>query len=409
MFIYKLKYLFFIAFIILMHSESEARPEYAVRHNVVNCTACHISPTGGGIRNKYGKMYGSWGMGPGKYSLQDQFQADFRALYLQPEDKDNSRNGLGLMTAIGSANIPFWGDPAKSHARMVIGYNFGLFQPSSRQPNLREAYTRWQFGQDGSQKLLKHITVGRFNAPFGLLTDEHRTYTRIQARTTLNDYHMGAMFSGEPIQQLHYDLAVTNGFNNQPIEGGGALSQGSTHGSFANLRWGPSFLPFFVGVSGSHHRRPDGDDPWAYSTYLSFSLDRLTGGAFKGGILAERVRAKYWNNTAYNPGLGKRFVNSEPETFLNSILKEESEGFYAQFHWDITTKWTLLYKYDRLAFSKDFTSDALERHGIGFRHRPTNNLNVIGRYEFAEVGREDFNKSNPFAQDVWWLLLHIWI
>ena len=128
-----------------------------------------------------------------------------RAILTTTGEVRQSRNGLGLMEVLGAVNVPVVEDKS-SATNFVASYYFGAF---SQAVGLRDTYLRWQHKDS---QLLEYVTVGKFTAPFGLLTDEHRTYARWQTRSTWNNYNMGAMLSGELTQGLHWDFAVVNGF-----------------------------------------------------------------------------------------------------------------------------------------------------------------------------------------------------
>src|SRR4051794_11852885 len=60
-----------------------ARPEYASREKL-NCTACHVTPWGGGPRNLTGKAYGAHERPLGKLSTTDLVYGDLRFIGYYP-------------------------------------------------------------------------------------------------------------------------------------------------------------------------------------------------------------------------------------------------------------------------------------------------------------------------------------
>ena len=235
--------LFLVLILVLNATPAFARPEYALKTKQ-NCTACHVNPWGGGPKTVYGKFYGSKDYKPLETSTTDLFSADMRAIAYYPSGPSKTTNGIALMEVAPSANVPLTKSDADSDFRAVATYNFSPLQSGAR-----EAYIRWQPNSQDDHALMSHVMFGRFNSPFGLLTDEHRTYTRLQTNMTLNNYEMGVAFSGNILDSLHYDLAFCNDFQN----GGGAFTNGDiSYGEVLNLRWNPSSLPFFLGASQNY-------------------------------------------------------------------------------------------------------------------------------------------------------------
>ncbi len=155
-----------------------AKPQYAVRTKQISCTACHYSPSGGGPRRFFGKGYGSHGLGTGVYNNTELVTADIRAIsmYMTKKTSKNA-NGSGIMSTTIGAGVPIIKNEDGSQFHAVINYEAGGFGPNGA----KETYVRYEAGSEVGFKP-QHITVGKFLIPFGLLTDEHRTYTKKQTR-----------------------------------------------------------------------------------------------------------------------------------------------------------------------------------------------------------------------------------
>src|SRR5882672_1001588 len=72
--------------------------QYAARYNINSCTACHISPTGGGPRNVDGKLFGAHNYQANPLLIQPFVSGDFRALYYYPQRPGESKGGMGVMS-----------------------------------------------------------------------------------------------------------------------------------------------------------------------------------------------------------------------------------------------------------------------------------------------------------------------
>ena len=366
-----------------------ARPEFALKTKQ-NCTACHVNPWGGGPKTVYGKIFGSRDFKPVESSFLETYNADVRAVAFYPDKPSKTSNGLALMEVAPSATVPLTKSDSDSDLRAVATYNFSPLQSSAR-----EVYVRWQpkAQQDG---LLSNVVVGRFNAPFGLLTDEHRTYTRLQTNMTLNNYEMGAAFSGNVLDSLHYDLALSNDFQN----GGGAFTNNDiSYGEILNVRWNPSSLPFLLGASQNFQHSLLFPEPYAFSAYGALSLDRMTNNFFHATVLGEAVLAKNWNNPTVNPGLGPFFIPSTDTAYSSAITQSHSLGYYGLFRYDFTQRWALIYKFDDLVLDTAFGADNFIRHGLGFETFLAANLILNMRVEKAISGRPEITENSALASE----------
>lgn len=371
---------------------SWARPEYAIQHNINRCTACHISPIGGGTRNLNGKQYGSHQLGLSPFAKQDYFSADVRMVHYDP-GKTTSRSGMGLMAGLFSLNAPI--SPSDDSLMLSYTHNIGGWTGTD------SAFFRWKNSEDTATSWApQYILVGRFHAPFGPLTDEHRTYTQIQTKNSWNlDFEMGALISANPSDNFHYDIAVVNGekaAGSIPTAGRAGL-----WGTIGNFRFMPQSWPLMLGASTTYHNRNSPDpSPWAHTIYGVTSLSRLTNYKFKGSFTFQYARAKYWNKTINN------FITDA--AYQTSVENSESEGWYGMLMWDIAERWSLVYKYDQLVLDMDYPSDAYIRHGVGFRHLVAPNGYFSARYEMADANHPSEEHGTGIgALDGFWLLLQI--
>ena len=391
---------------VLLPIIGEARPEFINRHGVNRCTACHFSPSGGGIRNSYGKLYGAHGFKISKYASQDFISAEMRFIHYNPsEEPASDASGLFLMAGIVGGSVAINPVDEKTEVRAVLSHD--VLNGAKW-----DSFVRFRFYDETQTSFLpQYLIFGRFHAPFGLLNDEHRTYTKMQ---TLSDYNTrlegGAMISGQPHDHVHYDLAVVNG------EASGAKlgsHQSELWGGVANLRMSSPYrwLPFTLGASYKFHDRyndtgntplNERKNPWAGVLYGTLSLERLTGGVLSADILVEYAQAQNLNKY-----ISPQFASA---TFKDNNIDAESEGVYAQVNLFLTERFILQYKYDNVVFNKDFPSDAFTRSGFGFKHYFAANSFYQLRFEKADVGHPD-EKANrlPASSDAAWLYLQVGI
>ncbi len=389
---------------------AQARPEYALQRTT-NCITCHALPMGAGPRNVFGKIFGSRSYKTAETSNSDLYYGDFRAEYFSPIEKPREAgkaNGLALMVAAASVNVPIRIRDDGSSLRAVLTYDMGILSQGTR-----EAVFLWTLPTEKNVFLPDQVLFGRFYAPFGLLSDEHRTYTKMQTRTAFRDFNMGGLMAWDFSDNMHLDLAVTDG-NPQA----GSLSTGDVESAvFANLRWIPSALPFLFGVSYTHHESQVNDPASTLITpvgqagagYLGIDFNRITSGRWNAVVTGETVIAKGFNG---NTEMASFFFPSDgtASAYQNAVSSSQSRGYYSQFKWDITRNITFMYKFDYLQPDVRFPGDYFLRNGIGFRYQFESNEIVYLRYEKSTVTRPEIQNSSAFtAYDDIWLMLRIWI
>lgn len=358
-----------------------AYPEYAVRYNMISCTSCHVSPVGGGPRNVEGKLFGAHGYKINPILVQNYLSADLRGLYYYPQRPGPAKSGMGVMQ--GSVAGHVWLDEEQT-IRLVLEHNIAGFS----QAQYRDTYALIRLSE--RKKLYSWfdtLIVGRFRSPFGIVTDEHRTYVRVQTATEFYTFQTGAMLSGNPSSQWHYDLAVVSGENST----GQSLQQGQAErmGSVLNIRWMPGSIMF--GASGSYNEHdPIGESTKAVSLYSILSIGRWTNDRIPVFVHVEHSRAKNWNNN-----LGRGFANSTD--YVTSIAQSESHGWLALVEWALTNRLNLIYKYDLLQPDRDYPADLYERHGLGVRWVFGPNAIVQLRTEFARATHPSENASTAIG------------
>ena len=391
----------FVILIVIYSTTGLTRPQYANRSGSVSCDSCHLNPAGGGIRTIIGKAYGSHGLGFGTYSANQHFQGDMRTIALFPTANSFKSNntGLGLMNAILSASAPITNSNQAAEMRAVVAYDAAPFFSG-----IQEAYLRYQTVAKDGKWLPRYITWGRFAIPFGLLTEEHRTYTKLQSRTDMRTFEMGVMLSSSPSHKIHYDLALVNG---QGTGGDTGLSGGTTDFSWAivpNLRLKPFEFPLTIGISGNFLHLDSSKSPYSVALYSVASISEQLDWSF------ELVRSRYLNDENRNSNM-TNFINSTKTAALyQAIRKSTSLGLYSLLNYKVGPKTDLVYKLEALTLDENYLSDAYLRHGVGIKRWINSNLNLIIRYEHAMINRAGIKESGVYAgRDFLMLILHAWL
>ena len=318
-------------------------------------------------------------------------------------------NGTALMESSITGNVPVVQTQDGSNLtemRGVVTYNIA---PLSG-PNLRDAYMRWQLPADQNGNPV-HFVLGHIHAPFGLLTDEHRTYTRIQTNSSLNNFEMGGGVSANPWSNFHTDLVFFNDFQS----GGSFTNQDLNWAGVLNFRWNPASLPFLIGLSGNYEYSIKQPQPYVSSLYAVFSLDRLTENQLSGSLSVERVDAKNWNNpqinmSQINQSLSQFFIPGADASYLKAISGSSSLGYATLAKYNLSHAWTLFYKLDYLALDRRASDDAFVRHGLGIETYLNSNLIMNARYERAAGMRPEISISDvSAAQNDFFAMLRLWL
>jgi hypothetical protein len=385
----------FLLFNLFFASTAFARPEYAIRQKA-NCTSCHVLPMGAGPRLMSGKYFGSRSFPPADTSANEYFYGDFRAEYYRPkQDPQDKKNGLGLMVASVSAHVPI-----KSGTAYDTKY-LGTFDMGAQPIGSREQTFLW-IKKESSSLLPNQILFGKFYLPFGIVSDEHRTYVRMQNSTSFRDYDFGLLLGWDFWEASHVDLTITNGF----AKAGAFTDQDETNAVNANLRINPPG-PAMVGVSHMivESVKRTVQPATSSAMYFGFDFSNLTKNWLQLTVLGEWQQSKGFNES----NMQAAFFSTN-STFMDSVKSATSDGKLITLRWDLVDNFALTYKYDSLAFDKEFPGDRYDRTGYGFIWQFESNFQLIGRHEKPKNDRADLaNENSRATQEVFFLMLRGWI
>lgn len=390
-----------------------ARPEYAAQTHIVNCATCHSSPYGGGPRNLSGKLFGTrFGKLPW-YAQQSYASLDVRgqvySVQRTPPDTSQSK-GQMLMNVIPTVALPLSGEAeADPMSQIILSYSFAPVGNS-----MREAFLLQRFSPLNEKSWFSSVLVGNFTAPFGLLTDEHRTYTKQMVAMTNRNFESGAVLSGDPSQRVHYDFAISSGFSNG---GTGVNSQPNSWATFAHIRHQVGSIPLQIGLSEAITGTTSAkENITATSLYGVFALDQYTAPVFQGNIQIEAVTAHGWNNSAYGTTAGDGigyFIPSTASAWQTALTDSSSMGLSTLVNWDLNRRWTLQYKHEQFVPDTNFSGDYFYRNGGGFKYFFGASGSVTVRYDRGEVTRPGLTKADLAGSkavgDTYFALLHLWL
>lgn len=327
-----------------------------------------------------GKTIGSFGFKPSPWSTQDKFGADVKMIYLRSTNPRLNKGGLGLMNGSVYASLPL--SESESAVRLVAEQNLGGFNPGPR-----HWYARIALSPEGkSQWAPQYILLGRFIPAFGLMTDEHRNYVRTLTGNNWNSgFDTGVSLSSNPIESLHYDLALMNGKKNS----GQSLAQGNADrwGAVLNLRWMPTNWPLAVGASANWYGADDKSSAaQAQSIYGILSIQRWSDNKVPVTWSVEVARAEEWNSF-----FSGSFV-SDP-VYASVVAHTPAAALHSTLEYDLRPTITLQYMFDELRLNTKYPADAYQRHGAGARLRFADNAWLLVRWERALAGHQAERES----------------
>ncbi|GEM_PF-2607034 len=395
-----------VFFVSLLSLTTQARPEYAAKHNYVNCNLCHISPFGGGARNVNGKLYGSHEYSINPLSKQDlvSFDTRFESFYAKGA---KTTRGLYFMTADPTLNVPI----AQNEEGRVIDrfvFSLGLAPMEAAKNKEHEAFFLHEFNKPDAEKFLSSLLVGRFLLPFGLMTEEHRTYTRLQTKTSNFDYDIGLGLTGDPKLNLHWDAAFTGGAQTQG--GQTPVMDDSPYGIVLNLRYHPMKHPGFFGLSAyTQNSQTYTRALEAYSIYNVVSFESLVNRTINWQI--EFTYANGFSNPDVNSYMGRFFIPATDTAWMDTLKDAKSYGFYSLLNYELNPRWILQYKYDQFIPDNRFIADSFSRNSAGAKYFLNSNMDLNFRLEQSNSTRPGLTEAAilPTVVNTVFVLLHGWL
>ena len=218
-----------LAGVTLLGDLASAEPYLAVQQGYA-CGACHVSPTGGGLRNDFGNVFaqnvlparplpelaGRWSGRLGEFV---RLGGDLRSSWSRTEQQDSETvqsSQLDQLRVYGAAEV--------LPDRLVL-YVDELLAPGNAQ--VQEAYVRY-----GSSTQGWHAQAGKFYLPFGWRLQDNTAFVRqvsgINMATPDNGLAVGYAKGPWSTQ-----LAVTNGIANVQS---GSGHQATLHGVYVTAR-----------------------------------------------------------------------------------------------------------------------------------------------------------------------------
>jgi hypothetical protein len=334
-----------------------AFPELA-RHGYVNCTSCHVSPSGGGVLTPYGRQLSKDLLSTWSRESEPEFAYGFvktpewlniggdgRAIEIYRNTPQVEAYRLLLMQADAEASATI----GKFTADVRFGEYMNFDSPQSRQ-----FYVNYRPREELS------IRVGKFQTAFGLMEPDHRTPIRhgLGWDEGTESYNVEAAWLAE-----NFNVYLTGDFG--PLDS--KIIPDANKEKGAALRIGVPFkdsyqagVSYFHGKSDSATRDvagPFGILGFTHKLFLLTEADLqnvYNGSANKTGVLA-------WNKLDYEiiQGLhGYAIYELSQSDFSSGARKSSAIGFGSQFFPRPHLEFDFLWKFET---SPAFPSDILNQ------------------------------------------------
>lgn len=362
-----------VGFLFLLPASSWAIPRFAAREGMT-CGACHVNPSGGGMRNAYGsqvyerldlpmsrtgKVWGPPEIGPLR------FGADSRSTYIyipsQEEDITSTSSFFQMQADLYAA--------AKLHDRLVLYYDQGL-------NGSYEAMSLISLPWAGS-----FVKVGRFIPTYGWRLDNHRTFVREDIGFAPREKETGIEFGIRPGPFL-IQLDVFNGVGGKVNQDNNTEKAATARVEYVS-RLGP--VPITLGLS---------------------SLYNLTGSKETAEESSRRIAMR--DGVIWGASYGRFGYLGEADWFSNRDLGEKKtvRGLVVYEEANVVVARGLevqgLYEYTNPNF--DLEGDLVHRIGGGFELFP------IPYLEFKMLYRHSVSRTdNPVnGTDEWVGMVHVY-
>ena len=341
-----------------------ALPRFAVQ-NGSSCIACHVNPTGSGLRNDYGsnvvaleelplerwldKGNEDW---DGYVSDHLQVGGDFRLQGIQYNDSDTSRK---------SAVFPMQAD---IYSYLKLNNNAGIFTKIGVRGSKAPSTEYWALVSNLPQNAW--LRVGRTLPNYGLRVDDHTSFIRggNYSRTILDLGKEGLIFGPFLNPPAILELGV-------PMLGGLQWTSSISTGVVNNSEELNNLTTRF-NYSGSN-------DNITYMSGFSFMQeDNFTMLGVSGGL-----------------SFGNLTWTFEADQAENWIDGNTSLALYDELAWEIIQGVQLIGKYDFFDPKTDWLSGAVSRYTIGAEIYPLNIMEIKLQIRMNQIDKDNATTPDP--------------
>ncbi len=342
-----------------------ALPRFAVQ-NGASCMACHVNPTGSGLRNDYGsnvvaleelpfKKWQSKGDEDWDGTIGDHLQVggDFRMQGIQFNDSDTTRK---------SAVFPM---QAEVYAFIKLHENAGVFYKLSADKNSKTEY----WGLFNVLPKNGWIRVGQTLPNYGIRLDDHTSFVRYgnisKTIVGLDSQEGFQLFWSKKSSLVEFGLPFGNGFL-LTASGGTPLNEKSVNydeikNFTSQLYFARSFEKFSPMFSLNFMKEEE------------FTLMGVAGGL----------------------SFSKFTWTFELDKAEDLIPGSNSYAYYEELAWEIKQGVHLIAKYDFFDPDEKWLTGAISRYTLGVELFPLNILEIKIQARLSEVDKVGFTQMDP--------------
>lgn len=192
-----------IVLLLLVPAAGRAEPFLAVAYGY-QCSQCHVSPTGGGMRNSFGAQFSRSLLPARPGSMNEKFAAitgDVIGLGMDARFAARQREVSGVDTSLG-----FGTDRVTMYVTAQVAGNARLYVDQKMSPGgsiNREAWAKVSFDQF-------YIRAGRLFLPYGMRIEDDSAYIRQFTNINFNTPDNGIEI-GHVGDHISAQLSITNG------------------------------------------------------------------------------------------------------------------------------------------------------------------------------------------------------
>ena len=354
----------FIAFILFINL-SLALPRFSVQ-NGSSCIACHVNPTGGGLRNDYGtnvvaleelplerwldKGNEDW---DGYISDHLQIGGDFRLQGVQYNETDSTRK---------SAFFPMQAD---IYSYLKLNNNAGLFTKIGVRGSSSLSTEYWALLSNLPQNAW--LRIGRTLPNYGLRVDDHTSFIR------------GGNFS-RTLLDLDKEGLIFGPYLNPPsiLELGVPM--------FGGLQWTSSIG---TGIVKSNEELNNLTTQFNYTGNINDNISYMGGFSY--------MQENNFSMLGISGGLsfGDFTWTFEADQAENWIEGNTSLALYDEIAWEIIQGVQLIGKYDFFDPKMDWKSGAISRYTLGAEIYPLNIMEIKLQARFNQIDLENASTQDP--------------
>ena len=348
--------------LIFLFNLSFALPRFAVK-NASSCIACHVNPTGSGLRNDYGtnvvaleelpleRWLDDW---DGYVSEHLQVGGDFRLQGIQYNDSDSTRK---------SAFFPMQAD---IYSYLKLNNHAGIFTKIGIRGSETLSTEYWVLVNNLPQNVW--LRIGRTLPNYGLRVDDHTSFIRggNYNRTILDLDREGLLFGPylNPPKILELGVPMFGG-----LQWTSSVSMGVVNSTTEELN----------NITTQFNYTGSIDDNISYMTGFNYMQEDIFTmmGVYGGFSYADFT----WT-----------FEVDQADNWINGTT---TLALYDEIVWEVIQGVQLIGKYDFIDPNRDWLSGAITRYTLGAEIYPLNIVEIKLQARINQVDLENTNNPDP--------------